>query len=357
MQHEETPGRYRVQLEYQRFIGRKIAFIGGSLLLLIVLIGVAATIGSADISIGDAYAAMLSWAFPEIVEADELAVTIVFGLRLHRILFAVAAGFGLALCGAVMQGILRNPLASPFTLGISSAATFGASLAIVLGLGLLADEHLIIGNAFLFSLLAAFGIYGLARQKGMTAGTMVLAGILLMYLFSAMTSFLQYLGTSEQVYEVVFWTFGSLSRTTWEKLAVVAAIVGVCTPFVIWRSWDINAMCEGDEVAKSLGVTVDRVRTVMMILTSLMTAAIVCFTGTIGFIGLVAPHITRLAIGGDHRFLLPASGIVGAVILLGADCAARTLLPGQVIPVGIMTAFIGIPFFGYLFMRRGRDYW
>ncbi len=343
--------------EYTRFVGRKflimlIFFIG-----IIVLAGVAATLGSADISVGEVYAAILAKFFPDHFHATWFVDTIVWKLRLHRVLMAVVGGMGLAVAGAVMQGILKNPLASPFTLGIASAAGFGASLAIVLGAGFVGGEYLIVGNAFVFTLLASFTVYGLAKYKGITPETMILAGIAIMYLFSAMTSFLQYVGTSEEVQEVVFWMMGSLGRSSWSKVGLITVVLACCMPYLLLKSWDINAMGAGDETATSLGVNVEWVRVVCMALVSLITACIICFTGTIGFIGLVAPHMTRMVIGGDHRFLLPASGLMGAVLLLGADTIARTILAPVILPVGIMTAFLGVPFFVYLFMRRRKEYW
>lgn len=319
--------------------------------LLILLAGVAVTLGSADLSVADAYLAILAGLFPGQVSAPAMAENIVWNYRLHRVLFAIVAGFGLAVAGTVMQGILRNPLASPFTLGISSAAATGASVAIVLGAGLVDGEFLVIGNAFLFALLATGIIYAMARYRGIGAESMILAGIALMYLFSAITSLLQYLGTSEELQQIVFWMFGSLGRTDWTSLGIVTLIIVVCTPYLLWRAWDLNALAEGDDIAESLGVPVKRSMTLFMLIASLITAAIICFTGTIGFIGLVAPHITRMAVGTDHRYLLPASGLVGALLLLGADSLARTLLAPVILPVGIMTAFLGVPFFIYLFLR------
>lgn len=319
--------------------------------LLILLAGVAVTLGSADLSVADAYLAILAGLFPGQVSAPAMAENIVWNYRLHRVLFAIVAGFGLAVAGTVMQGILRNPLASPFTLGISSAAATGASVAIVLGAGLVDGEFLVIGNAFLFALLATGIIYAMARYRGIGAESMILAGIALMYLFSAITSLLQYLGTSEELQQIVFWMFGSLGRTGWTSLGIITLIIVVCTPYLLWRAWDLNALAEGDDIAESLGVPVKRSMTLFMLIASLITAAIICFTGTIGFIGLVAPHITRMAVGTDHRYLLPASGLVGALLLLGADSLARTLLAPVILPVGIMTAFLGVPFFIYLFLR------
>ncbi len=343
--------------EYERLTEKRALFITGLVLILVALVGIAVTLGSADLPVADSYLAIFAGLFPGAVDLPERmiesnAVGIVWGWRLHRVLFAIVAGFGLAIAGTVMQGVLRNPLASPFTLGIASAASCGASIAIVLGAGILSGGYLIVGNAFLFAMLAAGAIYGMARLRGMGSETMILAGIALMYLFSAVTSLLQYLGTSEKVQEIVFWMFGSLDKSSWPKLAIVTVVVAAVVPPILWRAWDLNALAEGDETAKSLGVPVERSMAWFMVAASLVTAVIICFTGTIGFIGLVAPHITRMAIGADHRTLLPASGLVGAVLLLGADCLARTAIPGSIVPVGIMTAFLGIPFFLYLFMRR-----
>jgi len=343
--------------EYHRFAAKRYLFLAGCGILILILIGIATTLGSADLTIGEVYAAIIARFFPSVVESTPLASTIVWEYRLHRIFFAIAAGFGLGIAGAVMQGVLRNPLASPFTLGISAAASFGASIVIVFGIGGFANDIAIIIAAFVFTLLATFGIYSLSRVRGISPESMILAGIILMYLFSAMTSFLQYIGTVDQLQEVVFWTFGSLQRTSWGKLALVSLVVGLCIPFIMLRSWDLNAMGQGDQAAKSMGVDVSRTRTRLMLIASLVTAIIICFTGVIGFIGLVAPHITRLAIGGDNRFLLPASGLVGGALLLTADSLARTVLAPAIIPVGIMTSFIGIPFFLYLFLRKREGYW
>ena len=343
--------------EYQRFVGRKALFLGFLLLGIIFLAGVAATLGSANISVLDVYTAILARFFPGQFQSNWFSDTIVWGLRLHRILLSVVAGMGLAIAGAVMQGILKNPLASPFTLGISSAASFGAALAIVLGAGFAGGEWLIIGNAFVFTLLASMTVYGLAKYKGITPETMILAGIAIMYLFQAMTSFLQYVGHAEQVQEVVFWMMGSMGRSSWDKVWIVSAVIAICFPYLLLKSWDINALGAGDETATSLGVNVEKTRVICMMAVSLITASVICFTGTIGFIGLVSPHITRMVIGGDHRFLLPASALVGGLLLLAADTAARTILAPVILPVGIMTAFLGVPFFVYLFMRRKKEFW
>jgi iron complex transport system permease protein len=267
------------------------------------------------------------------------------------------AGFGLAVAGAVMQAILRNPLASPFTLGIASAAGFGASLAIILGAGVGTGMYLVIGNAFLFTLLAAAAVFGLASIRGLSPGSVIMAGIAISYLFSAVTSFVQYFSDADLLQQVVFWMLGSLDKANWDIIAATGVILLVCLPYLFWKAIDLNVMGAGDESAKSMGVNVKRIRLTSLGLTSLITAGIICFTGTIGFIGLVAPHITRMLVGGDHRFLLPMAGLLGALLLLAADTAARIVIPGQVLPVGVMTAFFGVPFFLYLFIRRGSGDW
>ena len=343
--------------EYARFLKRKFLVLVAALLGIVALAGVAVTLGSAHITPFQVYSCILARFFPDYFQTTDFLDTIVWKLGLHRVILAIFAGMGLAIAGAAMQGILKNPLASPFTLGIASAASFGASLAIILGAGFIGGEYLIVGNAFIFTIMASLAVYGLAKYRGISPETMVLAGIAIMYLFSAMTSFLQYVGHAEQVHEVVFWSMGSLGRSSWDKVWIVSAIIALCLPYLIIKSWDINAMGTGDETAKSLGVNVERTRVISMMLVSFITASVICFTGTIGFIGLVAPHITRMAIGGDHRFLLPASALVGALLLLGADTLARTILAPVILPVGIMTAFLGVPFFVYLFMRRKREFW
>jgi iron complex transport system permease protein len=270
---------------------------------------------------------------------------------------AILAGAALGLAGAVMQGILRNPLASPFTLGIASAASFGASLAIVLGAGFVSSGSLVVGNAFLFAMIASAAVYGLARYKGISPETMIMAGIAIMYLFSALTSFLQYVGASEDVHAVVFWMLGSLGSSTWHTVTVATVVFFVTFPLFMYLAKSFNTLSAGDETAKSLGVHVEGVRITGMAGASLITATVICYTGTIGFIGLVAPHITRMIIGSDHRFLLPGTAVVGSMLLLGADSIARTIMAPQVLPVGIMTSFLGVPFFIYLFLRRRNDYW
>jgi len=343
---------------YSRLTARKMLFVLVGSGLLVALALVATATGSAEITVGDVAAAIAARIFPFLnLAISEQTSAIVWDIRLPRIVMGIVAGAGLAISGAAMQGIMRNPLVSPFTIGISSAAAFGASVAIILGAGLVGSEqYLVITNAFLFALLAAFLVYGLARTRGMRPETLILAGIALMYFFSAGTSLLQYLATEEEVHTVVHWLFGTLTGATWENILVVTVIFAACVPLLIKYSWDLNAMVAGDDLATTLGVNTRRVRTVSMALATVITAGVICFTGIIGFVCLVAPHITRMIIGADHRFLLPCSCILGAGMLLGADTLGRTVFLPTIIPAGIVVSIIGVPFFVYLILRTRKEY-
>ena len=346
-----------VKEQYNNFVGRKIFFIFFFSALIIIISGISTSLGSANISIWEAYSAILHKFFPNNFESSWLSDVCVWNLRLPRILMGIVAGIGLGIAGAVMQAILRNPLASPYTLGISSGAGFGASLAILAGAGIVGGDYLVIGNAFVFALLCSFIILGLSSRKGATPETMILAGIAMMYLFGAMTTILQYFGEAEAVKEAVFWMVGDLNRSSWPKLTLITGALACGIPLLMMKSWDLNVMGAGDETATSLGVNVKRTRIVTMVVATMLVACIVCFTGTIGFIGLVAPHLTRLAIGGDNRYVLPVSGLLGAVLLISADLVARRIIAPVILPVGAVTAFMGAPLFLYMIMRRRREYW
>jgi iron complex transport system permease protein len=361
-----------IKVQYKKFAGRKIFFIFFFAALIVVISGVSATLGSYSIKVTEVYS--IIWhGIPTILKNFDFIIVngikeffseyfttkeiVVWDLRLPRIFLGIIAGIGLGVAGAVMQAILRNPLASPYTLGISSGAGFGASLAILADAGLVGGKYLIVGNAFIFALLVSFIILALSSRKGATPETMILAGIAMMYLFGAMTTILQYFGEAEAVKEAVFWMVGDLNKASWPIVTIILGVLACCAPLLMLKSWDLNVMGAGDETAKSLGVNVKRTRVITMVLSTFLVATIVCFTGTIGFIGLVAPHMTRLAIGGDNKYVLPVSGLLGAVILISADLVARRIIAPESLPVGAVTAFMGAPLFLYLIMRRRREYW
>ncbi|MBQ8179068.1 MAG: iron ABC transporter permease [Candidatus Methanomethylophilaceae archaeon] len=294
---------------------------------------------------------------------DASDVILIWNLYLPRIACGILAGFGLGIAGTVMQCVLRNPLGSPYTLGISNAAAFGAALGIVLGGGAIVGQssasvsftnpYFITICAFLWSMIATGVIIALVKLTTVSAETMVLAGVAISSIFSAGISALQYIFNDTALSMIVFWQFGSLGKAGWEELTIVAAVVLIASAFFIWKRWDFNALESGAEVAQSLGIDVQSLRLVSLLLSALVTSVIVSFMGVIAFIGLLGPHMIRLAMGNDHRYLLPGSMLLGAIILLISDCVGQTLLP-FVLPVGIITSFLGGPLFLYLLVKGYR---
>ncbi|MGB3435394.1 FecCD family ABC transporter permease [Achromobacter sp.] len=286
--------------------------------------------------------------------ADPTSRVIVWDIRLPSALMAALVGMALGMAGAEMQTILNNPLASPFTLGVSSAAAFGASLAIVLQLGVpgIPAAWLVAGNAFLFALLAALMLDAVTRWAGMNTSGVVLFGIAMLFTFNALVSLVQFMASAEALQNLVFWTMGSLSRSSWTTVAVLTAAFALALPLAMRQSWKLTALRLGEDRAASFGVDVRRLRVAALARVSLLSALAVAFVGTIGFIGLVAPHIARRLFGEDHRFFLPGSALVGAVILSLASIASKNLMPGVIVPIGIVTSLVGIPFFASVVLRR-----
>lgn len=348
---------------YQRFGRRRVLFILASSILLLFAFFVSLSVGSYQIDLMSLFKSLLC---PLGFSGGTSVDLIIWDNRLPRAIIAIVAGSGLALAGVVTQTSTRNPLASPFTLGISSAAAFGASLVIVFGGGALYASALdsfnittystVFLSAFLFSLLAMLCVFAIMKLRTTRPDAIVLTGIAINFLFSAGTSCVQYFGTSDQVAAAVFWSFGSLSKVTWASFCVIS--ISFISAFVLlycW-CWKFNGLYMGDEVAKSLGVDADKMRLKSILIAAMVTAIIVSFLGVISFLCLVAPHIARLVVGGDHRYLIPASCLTGANILLLADIASRTIFSPVILPVGILTSFLGVPLFLYLLIRR-RDYW
>ncbi len=348
-----------VPLEYTRYIKRKLAFIGGSIILLACLLVVSVSMGAANIPLSDVVLTLVGKTISKQFEI------IIWNIRLPQAFTAMVAGCGLAVAGAVMQAILRNPLGSPFTLGISHAAGFGAAFSVmILGTGAMSSMSVgavTISNpymttlmAFFFSLVAAGIIIGVSKIRGASPETMVLTGIALASLFTAGTMLLQFFADDVQLAAMVFWTFGDAARASWRELGLLVVVTGVASAYLIANAWNYNAIDAGDETAKGLGVRVEQIRLLGLFTCSLITAVIVSFLGIIGFVGLVCPHIVRRLIGGDHRFLMPATLVVGSILLLGSDTAARLILTPHLLPVSVLTAFMGAPVFIYLIIRGYR---
>jgi iron complex transport system permease protein len=328
------------------------------LFLIVAALGLfAISIGASSLGMSESIRAIMAVFLP-MDDVSHFAEVVVFQLRLPRILLAIITGVSLGVAGAVMQGVLRNPLVSPFTLGLSSGAACGAALAIVLGVGILGTgQYIIMINAFFFSLLTMVVVYAISRIRGASIETLILAGVAMGYLFSAVISLLQYASGNEKLREIVFWLMGGLYAAKIENVMILIPIVVILTMILMRYSWDLNAMGAGEEVASSLGINVKQVRMACLFLSTVLTASVIAFTGVIGFIGLVSPHICRLLIGSDHRYLIPWSGLTGALLLLASDTISRTMISPTEIPVGVVTSFLGVPFFLYLLVRRKRRWW
>ncbi|MBL7236148.1 MAG: iron ABC transporter permease [Komagataeibacter hansenii] len=279
---------------------------------------------------------------------------IVWQIRLPYALMAICVGAALGLSGAEMQTILANPLASPFTLGVSAAAAFGASLAIILQWHIpgVPETWIISTDAFLFSIGSVFLLDLVSRLRGSGTGTVVLFGIALVFMFHALVSLLQFIASEDALQDLVFWTMGSLTRATWPKIGILATACILIAPLSFRAAWRLTVLRMGEERAASLGVDIPRVRRAALLRISILSALAVSFVGTIGFIGLVAPHIARRLLGEDHRFYLPGSMLVGCLIMSLSSVAARNIIPGVIIPTGIVTALVGIPFFLTIVLRR-----
>ncbi|GAA5179822.1 MULTISPECIES: FecCD family ABC transporter permease [Halomonadaceae] len=291
--------------------------------------------------------------------ASRMLAVVVWEIRLPTALMAVLVGISLALAGAEMQTILDNPLADPFTLGISSAASFGAALAIILGLGVvpLAGTLLVTANAFALAMLAALLIWGISRLRGVTVQTMVLMGIAMMFFFNALLGLMQYLASAEALQQLVFWSLGSLARSSWETVGLALLALLATLPVFLAAGWRLTALRLGDLHAKAMGINVGRLRLSIMLCCSLLAATAVAFVGTIGFVGLVGPHIARLLVGEDQRVFLPMSALSGGLIMSLASILSKMLIPGILFPIGILTALIGLPFFVSLILRSRRGGW
>ncbi len=322
-------------------------------------------LGIADIGYRDVYGVILNKLFNiGNTEYSTFVQGIVFNIRLPRIMLAIIAGLALGSNGALMQSILRNPLASPYTLGVSAGSAFGAGLTIVLGNIIVGHDIMakygswvVIMGAFLMGLVTIIIINLIAAIKKGGPATLILAGVALSYLFSAGLSFFKYIAGRDELKELTIWLMGGLYRAEWIDIIILTPVFIISLLFVLKMAWDINALNAGEEVAANLGVNVKRLRRKGSIIAAFLTSCVVAFTGIIGFIGLVAPHICRMIIGNDNRFLIIASGLSGALILLGADTAARIIIDPAELPVGIITSICGAPFFLYMLIARKGKYW
>lgn len=343
--------------DYEKVKRKKQLLIFALAVLTIVCAYIFTTIGIAKAGIDQTFIAVQRFFDGTINVGSDVAINkIILLLRMPRILLAILAGVGLAVSGAVMQSVTRNYLVSPFTLGISSAAAFGASACIVFGTGMFFQSELgMIVCAFAASCGCGMIVYSISRQVGITPGSIVLVGIALNYLFSAMTATIEFFAKEHKLEAVVQWTFGSFNRATWECVFLTFIIIAVCFSIIMFYCLPLNAMASNDdETVKSLGINAERMRTIIGLLAVFMTATVISFTGVIGFVGLIAPHMARFIIGSDHRFYLPFAAVMGALLLLLSDTIGKFILYPVNIPVGIVISFLGVPLFVHLILSKNK---
>ena len=285
-------------------------------------------------------------------KGENMSVRIVQNIRIPRILAAFICGMGLSLSGLVMQTTLNNPMASPSTLGISNASVLGANVAIIIMSGGKVSSnwnsfnpYIVTIFAFMFSFVAILLILGLAKFRHFSTETLILAGVALSSLFSALTTLLQYFATDTQLSAAVYWSFGDLRRVGYTEVAIMAIVLVIFIFVLSFMPNKMNALTFGDTYAKSNGVNTELIRFILLLFASLMTATCIAFVGIIGFIGIMAPHIARKFTHGDHKYLLPFSGLMGSLILLLSDDFSRVILQGFSLPVGAITSILGAPFF------------
>jgi iron complex transport system permease protein len=336
---------------YRRFVRLRLLMLAGLLAVLCASM-------VADIALGPstfAFADVLRGVFtPDAL--PQAQQVILWEVRLPYAVMAVLVGASLGLAGAEMQTALNNPLASPFTLGVSAAAAVGASAAVVGGFTLLAwGENLAVPLcAFAGAACATALIQVLAWRQGATVDTVVLFGIALLFSFEALLWMLQFIADSNALQQIVFWTMGSLGRATWTKIGIVGTVLVLCLLWSARQAWALTALRAGEDQARSFGIAVERLRLLTLLRVSLLAATALSFVGTIGFVGLVGPHIARMLLGEDHRYYLPGSALAGALMLSLASILSKALVPGVVLPIGIITALVGVPLFMALVLRQRR---
>lgn len=366
----EKDDRESLRFRYHVTTRKKLVFILSVLAALILVSAISLSIGSVDISLWDVVLSVLHSILPDSVPppSRDYYQDIVINGRMPRLSLVVLTGVGLATAGSIMQGLLRNPLVSPFTLGISTAASFGAAMTLVFGASIFGPvfyskigtgivsftfrDFGVILASFMFGLTSIFAVLVLTRKEHTSRSTVILAGVVISYLFQAGVSFLKYLSNDSALRDITYWLMGGMWNATWGAVIILVPLVTVCVIYLESLTVDINAMSSGDDVATNLGINVKSLRIKGLIVSALVTSACISFTGVIGFIGLMAPHICRMVIGNDYRYVLPASALMGALVLMISDTVARTIIRPSELPVGIIMYIIGGIFFLWMISRR-----
>lgn len=333
--------------------GNRVPVVGvvtAGLAVLVLSIAVTVTIGPANLSVGDVYSVIFDRLGLTDTTISAIREGIVWELRLPRTLLAAVCGAGLAVCGVIMQSLLRNPLADPFVLGISSGASTGAVMVAVLGLG--GGAVSLSGGAFLGALVSFGLVLLLATGAGGGTSRVVLAGVAGTQLFSALTSFIVISSAdAERTRGVLFWLLGSLAGADWNDVVLCASVCAVGIAVCLFNASALDAFTFGSSTAATLGIAVGRIKVMFLVITALITAVLVSAAGAIGFVGLVLPHAARFLVGPRHSRLVPVTAVVGAIFMVWVDAVARTVFAPQEVPVGVVTALIGVPAFALILFR------
>ena len=342
--------RIHALLAHQRRIRKKKLALGGLFVLSLVCLVADIFIGSQGLTF---YEVLQGIVKPSTV--DLTTSIIIWDIRMPMSMMAPFAGGALALAGAQMQTTLNNPLADPYTFGISAAAGFGASLVItnVIALPLIPSEYQIPFMAFVMCLVTTFVIAAVSAVKRISIEGVMLFGVALMFAYDSLLTMMQYVASESQLQTLIFWQMGALDRGSWEKITVLAILLPIVTIVMMRDAWKLSSLKIGAERAEAMGVNVEKLRVKTLLLVSLITSLTVAFVGAIGFVGLVAPHIARMILGEDQRFFLPASFLLGAVLLELASIASKSLMPGIILPLTVVMSMVGVPFFIFLILRKG----
>ncbi len=277
---------------------------------------------------------------------------IVTELRLPIAIMAIVVGGALGMGGAEMQTLLNNTMASPYTLGMAAAAGFGAAITLYMGSFGLSSYYAVPMGAFLCCMLSACFLFSLASARHISSGQLILAGIALLFLFQSLLSLVQFVSSPELSQQILFWLFGSLTKATWNTVAITTAVVLIGGLLLLKDAWKLTALRLGEERAKSVGVNITRLRLKTLFIVAVITATVTSFVGIIGFVGIVAPNMAKSMVGEDQRFFLPLSFLIGAFLLSGASVLSKIIVPGALFPIGIVTAIIGVPFFFWLILAK-----
>ena len=334
----------------QRKIERKRWFVISVFAILCVLSLILDVMtGPAMLSVSDVVNSLLN-----AEGVDKMTNNIVHNLRLPMALMALVVGATLAVGGAEIQTLLNNPMASPYTLGLAAAAGFGASIVIAFGsFGLPVQVAVPIG-AFAMTMLAAGILFLFASKRRFSSEMLVLVGIALLFIFQSLLSLVQFISAPEVSQQILFWLFGSLTKATWQSVIIITIVTSICMLFLSRELWKLTALRLGEDRAASLGINIQLLRIKVLVLIAMMTATAISFVGVIGFIGLIAPHVARMLLGEDQRYFLPAAMLVGALFLSLSSVLSKVIIPGALFPVGIVTSFIGVPFFFWIILNSKR---